>query len=599
MTTKTKSYSTIRVYIASIITTLIILLSACSNEQPAPQTPEIRVAEGLIWRNPDSCRQILASIDYYSLPFSEQMYWQLLHEHANQKGRLLTSPDSIMPMVIDYFAATNNYRYLGEAYYVQGLQYNFLLRHREAVLSLKYAETYIPYQDTLQPYIGMIYYKLGKVCESEQLYTIAEEYYLKSVPYFIKCNSHHYLAYCYNDISRTHPRLNVSDTITSFKYYQKALYEAQLTHNLPLYYDIMYQYELNRITPDSSRLHELGLYMVDSLGQNRQAAIVSEYYLNHGNIRGGEEYLSRFASDTLYSDWAKIQYRYLQSLLYQKTGRTLLAYNMLQQVYHELWTQLQEDADARVYAISRHYDLEREQNRSLQLQIEKQRLHITIAGVVALLLICILAAWLIIVHQRTEKRITQQKNEQERLKAQAERLLTEKKYIEAEKQRADAEKQRIEVENKHQEAQSRIMQLNAELHTRREALKQNLQLRIDLTKRLHQLPEKDLQHLSKAFTDSLASVKFSNHDTWQQFLHEYNDLYANMLDNIQRDYPRLTEKDLQYIALATLDLSINDICYLLGTTERTIWNRRQRIKGHVGNADMDVDDWIRMLGPQA
>ena len=594
---KTNTYSTLRVYVASLAAILIVLLSACSDKQPAPQTPALQVAEGLIWRNPDSCRLVLASINYDSLPFSEQIYWHLLHEHANQKGRLSTSPDSIMPMVIAHFAATNNYRYLGEAYYVQGLQYNFLLRHRDAVLSLKHAETYIPYQDTLQPYIGMIYYKLGKVCESEQLYTIADEYYQKSVPYFIKCNSHHYLAYCYNDISRAHPRLNICDTVTSYEYYQKALYEANLTHNQPLYYDIKYQYELNRAIPDSFRLYELGLYMVDSLGQNRQAAIVSEYYLKQGDNRRGAEYLDHFAGDTVYSDWAKIQYRYLQSLLCHKTGRTLQAYSMLQQVYHDLWTQLQEDADARIYAISRHYDLEREQNRSLQLQLEKQRLYITIAGIAVLLLVSVLIALLVITHQRNEKRAFLQQAEQKQLKEQAERLLAEKKYIEAEKQRADAEKQRIEAENKHLEAQKRITQLNAELYARREALKQNLQLRIDLTKRLHQLPKTDLQYMSKAFADSLASVTFSDNETWQQFLHEFNDLYANLLSDIQNNYPKITEKDLQYIALAKSGLSINDMCYLLDVSERTLWNRRQRIKGHIGNADIDVDEWIHTLSP--
>lgn len=473
-----------------------------------------------------------------------------------------------------------------------------IAQYNKAVLALKHAENYIDYLDSSEPYAGLIYYRLGNVCESEQLYSISLEYYQKAVPYLEKCASHYYLAFCYRDISRTaHSKVPCDSTLVDNSC-QKALSEAMASNNSNLSYEIKYHDELNKSHRDTVKLVELAQYMSDSLLQCHYAYFVAMYYLQQGDIRRGTEYLERFAADTVYSDWAKIQYRYLQSLLYHKTGRTLQAYNMLQRVYHDLWTQLQEDADARIYAISRHYDLEREQNRSLQLQLEKQRLYITIASIAVLLLICVLIALLVITYQRNEKRTFQQQAEQKQLKEQAERLLAEKKYIEAEKQRADAERQRVEAENKHLEAQNHIAQLNAELHARREALRQNLQLRIDLTKRLHQLPETDLQYLSKAFTESLASITFSDHDTWQQFLHEFNDLYANLLNDIQHNYPKITEKDLQYIALAKLDLSINDICYLLGTTERTIWNRRQRIKGHIGDSDVDVDEWIRMLSSQ-
>ena len=160
---KTKNYSICMRRIGLYVMFITALFSACSDRRPAPQTPEIQVAERLIWRNPDSCRQILASINYDSLPLSEQMYWQLLHEHANQKGYLPTSPDSIMPIVINYFTQTENYRYVSEAYYVQGFQYIALSQYEKAILSLKWAENYINRLDTLEPYAGLVYYRLGSI----------------------------------------------------------------------------------------------------------------------------------------------------------------------------------------------------------------------------------------------------------------------------------------------------------------------------------------------------------------------------------------------------------------------------------------------------
>lgn len=603
---KSKNYSNGTLYAGLCLTMIIAFLSACSDIQQTPQTPEIQAAEGLIWRNPDSCRLILASINYNSLPLSEQMYWHLLHEHANQKGNLPTSSDSIMPIIINYFTQTNNYRYLGKAYYVQGMEFLLQSRYKDAIRALKVAETNIPYLDTIEPYAGLIYYRLGYVCESEQLYSISLEYYRQAVPYLEACNSHHYLAFCYRDILRTAHSICTHEDSLVTSAYNRAIEEAILSGNLALSKEIQFHYELNKPDKDSTTLFELCTYLCDSFGQNRYAYFKAMRYLNEGNIPQGTEYLHRFASDTANSAWSKIQYRYLQSLFYSKTGCTSLAFSTLQQVYHDLWILLQQDADTRVYTISRHYDLEREQNRSLQLQIEKQRLHSIIVGVVALLLVCVLVALLIITHQRNEKRILQQQAEQHQLKAQAEQLRTEKQRVEAENQRikaekqyAEAERKRIEAEKQHIEAQNHIAQLNAELQARREALRKTLHLRIDLTKRLHQLPAQDLQYLSKAFMDSLKSLTFSDKDTWQQFLNEFNDSYVDLLVNVKRNNPKTTDKDLQYIALAKLELSINDICYLLGVSEQTIWNRRQRLKSHIGNPDVDVDDWIRMLGSQA
>ena len=457
----------------------------------------------------------------------------------------------------------------------------------------------------MEPYAGLVYYRLGSVYESEQLYSISLEYYKRAIPYFEACNSHHYLAFCYRDISRTAHSICAHEDSLVTSSYRRALMEALLSGNQALSSEIRFHHELNKPNKDSTKLFELSRCLCDSFGQNRYAYFAAICHLKDGNICQGLKYIQCFTADTIYSDWAKIQYRYLQSLLYHKTGRTLQAYSMLQRVYHDLWILLQEDANARIYAISRHYDLEREQNRSLQLQLEKQRLHITIAGIAVLLLICVLVAWLIILHQRNEKRLMWQQSEQRQLKAQAEQLRIEKqrvvaenRRIEAEKQCAETDRRRIEAEKQHLEAQNQIIQLHAELQARREALRQNLRLRIDLTKHLHQLPEQDLQHLSKAFMDSLKSLTFSDKNTWQQFLGDFNNSYTDLLDNVKRNNPKTTDKDLQYIALAKLGLSINDICYLLDVGEQTIWNRRQRVKAHLNDPNTDLDEWIRMLSSQ-
>ena len=69
-----------------------------------------------------------------------------------------------------------------------------------------------------------------------------------------------------------------------------------------------------------------------------------------------------------------------------------------------------------------------------------------------------------------------------------------------------------------------------------------------------------------------------------------------LLARLRSTYPNLTESDLQYIALAYLGLDNADISILLQMQERTLWNRRQRIKNHLGEPTMNLDDWIAGIG---
>ena len=83
--------------------------------------------------------------------------------------------------------------------------------------------------------------------------------------------------------------------------------------------------------------------------------------------------------------------------------------------------------------------------------------------------------------------------------------------------------------------------------------------------------------------------------TWQTFKEEFNAAYGNLLGELKKKYPSLTEKDLLFIALSVLGLDVNDIGYIFGTTDRTLWNRRQFIKNRIGCSKMDFEEWIQSL----
>lgn len=89
------------------------------------------------------------------------MHWYLLHEYASLKLWEPVSPDTIMPIVVDYFQRIGDKKHLCKALYVQGAEYEHTLRVNNAMWCLKETEQYIPYLDTVSSVAGLIYYIEG------------------------------------------------------------------------------------------------------------------------------------------------------------------------------------------------------------------------------------------------------------------------------------------------------------------------------------------------------------------------------------------------------------------------------------------------------
>lgn len=83
---------------------------------------------------------------------------------------------------------------------------------------------------------------------------------------------------------------------------------------------------------------------------------------------------------------------------------------------------------------------------------------------------------------------------------------------------------------------------------------------------------------------------------WEAFYDEFDAAYDGLLSRLKSVYPELTEMDIRYIALTYMDFKTSDICLLLNYSKRTIYNRRQILKQHLGIALDDLDDldsWIK------
>ena len=271
----------------------------------------------------------------------------------------------------------------------------------------------------------------------------------------------------------------------------------------------------------------------------------------------------------------------------------------MQQVYLNQSAQIAEDAKVRTFAIARHYDLEREQEKSLRLTIRQQRLWIVKGSIAAaLIIIVLLSAFIIRMHRDREREMLQEK-EIERISREAEhtRLQQEQALAHA---RHKEERTRLEQENERQRlraelAQTTLSQLNARLNTTGQFLHRILAERIELAKYINQTKktqDKPVAPLLQAYANRYS---FADNDNWQSFLHEFNLAYGDFIPYIHAHYPMLSETDIQYIILVILGFDNNDITFVLDRSAQTIWNRRRTICKRLGDASLPLDPSIIRL----
>lgn len=424
---------------------------------------------------------------------------------------------------------------LCHALYLQGAVCNYTTRYDKVIPILKEAETLIPFLEEDDPTAGMIYVVQGSALEqNDYLWTEASGKYKAALPFFARYGDTLRMATCYRDIARM--SLWRADTVQYEQAFAQAIALAEKQPNRLIYHDIRMQYLLNHFPPDTLAMMEENQILCDSFGLYRYAWIPAEYYLRHRLPDSAQYWLQGFANDTIYTRWSAEKYRWIRGKLLFQDNQTENAYNELQDLYQSTMHRIYIEGLSRTYAIARQYDLERERQKSLQLQIDKQRLWLLIGGITVLLLVSLL--W----------------------------LLWER---------------------------SKRLRKEQEVAHKREALKRILQQRVALAVRLRRRAEGLPKGLPAWAKNYLEENAFTNDTDWQEFMQEFNSAYGDWLGTLHKQYPALTEQDNRYLALARLGLDNTEIAVLLNASDRTIWNRRQKIKTRLGNSHMDLDAWLQ------
>lgn len=523
-----------------IIIIALVLCCSCTNKT-AIENGELQEAISQVWLDVDAAQGMLDGIDINTLSEYEMQRYRLAEAHLMLKRELRLPAGSDMEALAKYFESCGDVASASEAYYIQGAYLNWIGKNTEAMQYLKKAENY----PALSIIRGMTYYKMGRISESEQLYEIALENYHKALPYLEEAGLPLYLASVYRELGR-----NSSEGKDG--YFEKALSAARFMKDSILYMDIRYA-QLSVSQPNSPEIASICQYMCHQVGRKRYAYDLVKYYIRTHKADSAKIYLDILAADTTAQIWSEQQHALWESQYLHLKGKNKEAYESLYDLYNAYYKELEEEGRASAFVAAQHFDNEVEKAKNLQLQLEKQQLYIVLAAVVIIML-CVGILLILYNAKRRTERLTEQARTQQQIK-----------------------------------------DLQNELELRRDALKRVLNQRLELNKNLQEAllskkKEETIPNWAQQFIDSNI---FSTEEQWKNFFVEFNGCYGDLLNRLQKEYPRLTNTDIQVLALYILGLDNSDICLLLGLTQRTIWSRRMRIKDRVGLGEKEsLDKWI-------
>lgn len=556
-----KSANSYRLPFWQCILLVFCLLADASCQSYGPRNERLRAAEDLIWTEPMQTLALLDSIDTHSLSQEDNNYFQFIHEHACYRAQLPLSPDSL-PMLSAYFLEHGNKLYAGRVMYVLGAELDWLHKPYEALIPLKDAERYLSECGCMDLYMGMTYYRLGSVYEKESLYDIAHVLYQKALPVFQNQRHTFYLATTNRDLARTIRDDTEENRQKEKKYFQQALYYAEQTGNMALYYEIICIAQ--DLLYETSGIHDYeAARQVMSIYPNNACLLFEHYFPD--NLDSAKYFLDIYGTDSIRAAYNRNQYYYLLSHYLYARGQKDSAFHLMDQRYLAYQQDAIDHGHQRMYAIARQYDVAREREEVLNQKLQKRRN--TLCLTFGLL---ILASVLVIALLRLIKRKNQQLAQEQQLQNLNRDLL---------------------------QKQQDLQQKQHDLQMKQDVLRQKLEIQIKLIRQLNiwqmgttedSVYEKRIKQLSHDFSFKGKQLK--------DFQFEFGVCYPELQKRLVTSYPELTSFELLLISLMVLKLSIQDICILLDISNRTLYNHRNLIKQHLGLQDSDnLDTWIKKL----
>ena len=205
-----------------LLAVLMVALAGCTERGNEVQNASLRMAVDSLWSNPQTALVSLEQIEPDSLTETERHIFIITRAHARLKLERVLEDEEAVNRAAAYCEEEQLGRYAGEAYYIEGAYRNLTGRDAEAMQQLKRAERAFDDEDVPAILLGMTYYKMGRISETEQLYAVAERYYEQAVPYLDSAALPLYAACGWRELGRT-----TQDSVIRKEAFEKAGFTYQ------------------------------------------------------------------------------------------------------------------------------------------------------------------------------------------------------------------------------------------------------------------------------------------------------------------------------------------------------------------------------------
>lgn len=569
----------------------------------------LQKAESIMYERPDSA---LAILENMNMPVSEDHLnhatWCLLLTQAKYKNYIKHSSDSLINIAYEYFIKRKDPQRKALSLYLMG----GVNREMDEIEKATYycLEATKEVKHTSDYLLGnLIYTELGDIYLYRKLYEYAEKAFEQAYSYAKQSGNRVYIANSVRMIGRWNAiQLNWDEAI---KCYEEGIKIARTTDDIDFLSRVLSEFS-GELTRKKDYIPALK-YVQEALKlQTEIGGLLDQTLLTIGDLyhRMGERdsallYLYRASfSENIYTKRSSCRILYLinkQEKRYDEAMKYGDKFYMLSDSIRRM------ERNNALIEMQARYDQEKVLNEKNQLKIEKDRIIHTI--LLILLLILFAVGILIYRYQRKllQKERTIQHNEEQlrfyTLKIHENEALIGRNVSRIQKLSEEIE-QNNELQGQLEEQQNAISEMqsqNEALRKENEKLQQNIsdysfslqernreleqvQLLSDENLRLRDREKflcKQLMKKTKILNDLRLFPKFLDVVHWQEVIDTVDWLYENYTKRLNKDFPSLTESDLQVCCLIKLHLSVSEIAMLLGISSTSVSKRKLRLKERI------------------
>ena len=404
----------------------LLLLAIVSCGRRNDGLPALQRVALLANTHPDSAMALLDSLrdSIFLQPRSVRMYYDLLTVKARDKAYIRHTSDSLIRSVLRYYERQNDKKHLPETYYYAGRVYSDL---GDAPQALNY---FIRASETAD---GKDYDLLSRIYSQIGTLYLYQDVYDKALPVFRKCYQYNLLegdsaalVYCIRNIGRAYSVLNQVD---SALYYYKVYYYKEADKLTIRLNNVFLWSEIHGEL--SAYYLQLGMYeeaynslllsrrKVKSINEAPQYTTSARYFYSINQFDSAAYYYTLMTELNGYSYKEEGYYGLGKIARLKGNYETALLYFDKSLIYADSAENITQTETVRKINALYNYQLREKENRSLQLQNERQKTRIVLMFAAMIVVIA-----LFFVYRQNRKRKEEGRiNQLQKLKA-----LEEQKY---------------------------------------------------------------------------------------------------------------------------------------------------------------------------